>query len=221
MNLSGSPVDYVFAFFGGVLVSFTPCIYPLIPISVGYIGVKSGNSKLNGFLLSLTFVTGVAVTYSILGLIASSTGILFGRISTYPLTLIFVGAVIVLSAVLMWLDLFNLSWPGVKINSKKRDYLSVFLLGVSSGLVVSPCLTPVLGSILAYLATKKNIFYAMSLLIAFAYGMGLVLILAGTSSSVLLNLPKLGKWSVYAKRVVSLVFILMGLYFIYKGISGL
>lgn len=202
-------------------MSFTPCIYPLIPISVGYIGVKSGNSKLGGFLLSFTFVTGVAVTYSILGLIASSTGILFGRISTHPLTFIFVGAVIILFAMLMWLDLFNLSWPGIRINSKKRNYLAAFLLGVSSGLVVSPCLTPALGSILAYLATRKNIFYGMSLLMAFAYGMGLVLILAGTFSAVLLNLPKAGKWTVYVKRVVSLVFILMGLYFIYKGIRGL
>ncbi len=221
MNLSGSPVDYIFSFFGGVLASFTPCIYPIIPIIAGYISSRSGSSKLKSFFLSLIFVTGMAVTYSLLGLIASSVGMLFGRISTHPLTLIFVGVIIILFSIFMWRDLFIFSLPAIKRDVNKRGYLAVFLLGASSSLIISPCLTPALGSILTYLATKQNIVYGMSLLVVFAYGMGLILILVGTFSGILLNLPKAGKWTVYAKRGFSLLFIFMGLYFIYSGIRGL
>ncbi len=218
MNLSGSPIDYIFAFFGGILVSLTPCVYPLIPVTVFYISAKSGKSKIKGFILSLIFVTGIAITYSILGLLASIGGIFFGRISSHPVTLIAVGAVFIAFAVSMWLDLFNISWQGPKVNTAKKGYLSTFLLGLSSGLIASPCLTPALASILSYLAAKKNIVYGMSLLMAFAYGLGIILILAGTFSSILVNLPKPGKWSVYFKRLGALLLAVIGLYFIYSGI---
>jgi thiol:disulfide interchange protein DsbD len=220
MNLSGSPVDYIFAFAGGFLVSLTPCVYPLIPVSVFYISAISGNSKVRSFILSFLFVTGLAVTYSILGLLASLGGIFFGRFSANPVTLVAVGLVIVLFGASMLFDFFNFSWRGPKVDTKKKGYFSTFLLGASSGLVASPCLTPALASILAYLATKKNIFYGMSLLMAFAYGMGIVLILAGTFSSILINLPKSGKWLVYIKRFGSLMVMILGLYFIYQGIRG-
>lgn len=220
MNLSGSPVDYIFAFSGGVLVSLTPCVYPIIPVTVFYISAKSGNSKIRSFILSLIFVTGLAVTYSILGLIASIGGMFFGRISSHPITQMAVGAIIVLFGLNMLFDLFSFSWHGPKVDTRK-GYFSTLLLGMSTGLVASPCLTPALASILAYLATKKNVFYGMSLLMAFAYGMGIILILAGTFSSILVNLPKSGKWMVYIKRIGSSIVIIFGLYFIYQGIRGL
>jgi len=220
MHLSGSPIDFIVAFAGGVFVSLTPCVYPLIPVTVFYISAKSGGSHVKGFILSLIFVTGLAVTYSILGLLASLGGILFGSISTHPVTYIVVGAIIVLFGISMFFDLFNLLWPGPKVDPKKKGYFSTFLLGASSGLVASPCLTPALASILAYLSTKKNILYGMSLLITFAYGMSIIFILAGTFSSILVNLPKSGKWMIYVKRIGASVIIILGLYFIYQGIRG-
>lgn len=218
MNLSGSPIDYIFAFLGGVVISFTPCVYPLIPISVSYISVKS-NSKPKGFILSLIYVSGIAFTYSILGLVVSLTGKIFGSISSHPVTYLVVGAVIVVFGLSM-LDLFNISF-GTHFNSpvfKKKGYFSIFLLGITSGFIISPCLTPALGSILSYLATRKNIFYGMSLLAVFAYGMGLVFILSGTFVGILANLPKSGKWMVYFKRVAGILLVAMGVYFIYAGI---
>ena len=197
MNLSGNPIDYLVAFFGGVLLSFTPCVYPLIPISAGFIGVSAAGSKLKGLFLSLVYVTGVAITYSILGLIASLTGKFLGAISANPVTHIVAGVIIILFGLSM-LDIFRIPLPAIiKLPKvKKGNYFSVFFLGLSSGLLVSPCVTPVLGAILAYLTTKKNILYGMALLFSFAYGMGLILILLGTFSTVLLSLPKSGKWMV-------------------------
>lgn len=219
VNLSGGPFDFLIAFFGGVLVSFTPCVYPLIPISAGYIGVRSIGSKGKGFALSLIYVTGVAVTYSLLGVIASLTGTFFGALSTNPVSYIIVGAVIIIFGLSM-LDIFTINIPGaVKLPAlKKGNYFSTFFLGLASGFIVSPCLTPVLGSILFYLTTKKNILYGATLLLSFAYGMGLLLIIIGTFSSELINLPKAGKWALIIKRAFSAALIAFGLYFIYTGI---
>src|SRR4030042_6346112 len=136
MNLSGTPVDYIAAFLGGVGISFTPFGFPLIPITIGYIGVRAGGSKLKGLGLSLVFVTGVAVTYSILGLLAVLTGKLFGSISSNPLTYILVGIIIILFG-LSLLDLFIIPLPKIiKLPAlKKENYFSTFFLGISSGLV--------------------------------------------------------------------------------------
>jgi len=221
MNLSGSPVDYIFAFFGGVLVSFSPCVYPLLPISTSYIGINAVNSKLKGFTLSLTYVTGIAFTYAILGLIASLTGSIFGRISSHYITYLVVGSIMLLFSLSMF-DLFHLSLAEKiklpKHNHKKHDYLSTFILGLISGLVVGPCVTTVLGAILAYLATKRNVVYGATLLFVFAYGMGLIFILIGTFSGFLLNLPKPGRWLKYLKRLSAVIVLIMGLYFIREGI---
>ena len=222
MTLSGSPLDYLIAFFGGILVSFTPCVYPLIPISAGYIGVRAAGSKGKGLALSLFYVTGVAVTYSILGILASLTGTIFGAISTNPKTYLIVGVIIIIFGLSM-LDLFTIKLPNIvkPASLKKGNYFSTFLLGITSGFIISPCLTPVLGSILFYSATKKNILYSATLLFSFAYGMGLLLILIGTFSSVLINLPKAGKWLIIVKRAFSFLLIAMGAYFIYTGIRRL
>jgi thiol:disulfide interchange protein DsbD len=218
MSLSGSPIDYVLAFTGGVAVSFTPCVYPLIPITLGFIGANAFGSRKRGFFLSFSYVTGIAVTYSFLGLFASLSGTIFGKFSTYPLTHILVGLFVIFFGLAM-LDLFQISLAIQKSpQQKKQGYFSSFMLGISSGFIVGPCLTPVLGSILAYLAAKNNIYYGASLLFVFAYGMGLVLILAGTFGSILASLPKSGKWMVYVKRACAIILIVVGLYFIYNGI---
>ena len=165
MNQSGLPVNYFAAFLGGILVSLTPCVYPLIPITAGYIGAGSAGSRFKGFTLSLTYVTGVAITYSILGMLASLTGRLFGQISTHPLTYIIVGVVVIVFGLSM-LDLFNIPFVNVMKKlpgSEKQNHFGAFLLGISSGLVVSPCLTPALSSILLYLATERNILYGATL----------------------------------------------------------
>ncbi|MDD4900094.1 MAG: cytochrome c biogenesis protein CcdA [Candidatus Omnitrophica bacterium] len=220
MVLSGNPADYLKAFFGGVLISFTPCIYPLIPISASYIGANSANSKLRGFILSLVYVTGVAVTYSILGIIASLTGTFFGKISTHPVTYIIVGVMVAIFGFSM-LDFFT--FPGINFIKlpalKKGNLLSTFALGLSSGLIASPCLTPVLSSILLYLATKKNMLYGATLLLSFAYGMGVILIAVGTFSSLIASIPKSGKWLNFIKRACAIILLAMGIFFIFSGIS--
>ncbi|MFH1355036.1 MAG: cytochrome c biogenesis protein CcdA [Candidatus Omnitrophota bacterium] len=220
MILSGSPFDYLIVFSGGIIASFSPCVYPLIPVTVGYIGVRSQGRRGKGFSLSLIFITGIAITYSILGLVASLTGTIFGKISTHPITHISVGVVIILFGISMF-DLVKLPTLIIRPAQQRGGYFGVLFLGLTSGFVVSPCLTPVLGSILLYLSTKKSILYGTTLLMCFAYGMGLIFLLAGTFSALLVNLPKPGKWMLYFKRLIALILFAMGIYFVYTGMRSL
>jgi len=219
MHLSGSVWDFVFAFFGGLLASLTPCVYPLIPISVGYIVGNAQNSKSKGFLLSLFYVTGIAVTYSSLGILAALSGRIFGEFSVNPVVNLISGVIILIFGLSMF-DLFHFNFT---LNLKppvyrKRSYFLALLLGLVSGLMVSPCLTPILGAILAHLSTKKNIFYGGFLLFCFSYGMGLIFILIGTFGAKLTGLPKPGKWMESIKRICAAVIVLSGIYFIFTAI---
>lgn len=200
-------------------MSFTPCVFPLVPVVVGFIGIKAGTTRLRGFFLSLTYVTGVALTYSALGVIATSTGRIFGMISSHPVTFIAAGCVIVFFGLSM-LEVFHIPFVQlVKLpDVKDRGYASVFILGIVSGFIVGPCTAPALGAILVYLTTTKNILYGAIVLLSFAYGMGLILILAGTFSAVLANLPRSGKWMRYIQGLGALVLIGMGVILVITGI---
>lgn len=219
MNLLGGPFDFLIAFLGGFLASLTPCVYPLIPVSAGYIVGNAQNSKLKGLFLSLAYVGGIAVTYSFLGMLAVLTGGVFGRFSSSPLLNLIAGAVIFIFGLGMF-DLFHFNFiPHLKQPSFRRgSVLSSFFMGLVSGLMISPCLTPILASILAYLSVTGNVFYGAFLLFCFSCGMGLIFIFIGTFGSALAGLPKPGKWMVAIKRICASVIVLSGMYFIFTAI---
>jgi len=220
MLLSGSPFDFIFAFFGGLLASFTPCVYPLIPISAGYIVGNSQNSKSRALFLSLFYVTGMAVTYSFLGILAVLTGSMFGKFSSSPIVN-FISGVFVFSFGLSMFGLFHFNFRLKNLKPpvyKKPNFFGALLLGLVSGLMISPCLTPILGAILAYLSTTKNIFYGGCLLLSFSYGMGVIFILIGTFGTSLTGLPKAGKWMIVIKKICAAIIVLAGTYFIFTAI---
>ncbi|MFA5199592.1 MAG: cytochrome c biogenesis protein CcdA [Candidatus Omnitrophota bacterium] len=219
MNLSGSPFDFVIAFFGGVLASFTPCVYPLIPVSAGYLIGNAGKTK--GLFLGLSYVTGIAVTYSFLGILAVLTGTLFGNFSSDPVVILTAGIIIVVFGLSMF-GLFHFNFNLIqRFPLKVRgNYFFAFLFGLVSGLMVSPCLTPILGSILAYLSVKGNIFYGAFLLFCFSYGMGAIFILIAVFGSKLNRLPKPGRWMVISQKIFASVIILSGVYFIFTAIRS-
>ncbi len=197
------------SYMGGVLISLTPCVYPMIPITVGIVSSSNlGGSKIRGFLLSLCYVTGLAVMYAGLGLFAAATGSFFGSIGTNPITFIVIGNIILFFGLSM-LDVFHLPFIGTNISTKVKGFTGVFIAGISSGLIAGPCTAPALGSLLAYVATTGNVFLGGVLLFFFSFGMGTILLLAGTFSGVLASIPRSGKWMEIVKKIMA--FILIGL----------
>lgn len=209
------------AFIGGVLTSFTPCVYPMIPITAGYISSQNlgSRSKINAFLLSLFYVIGVAITYSSLGAFASLSGRFFGEISTNPYAYFIVANIIILFGLSM-LDVFILPMPsfltGGVSDSGYRGFTGALLIGIASGFVAAPCTAPVLGVILTYVAAKQNILLGVSLLFAFSFGLGILLVLVGTFSGILSSFPKSGMWMVKIKKGLGFFMIGLGEYFLIK-----
>lgn len=211
-------LSFLAVYLGGVLISFTPCTYPVVPITAAFIGAR-GSSKGRAFFLSLIYVLGMAVTYTILGAAAALSGKLFGQIQSNPWTHFIIGNICILMGLSMF-DLFALSirTPGfiTRAQSKKRTsgIAGVFGVGAASGLVMGPCTAPVLAVILSYAATRQNVAFASSLMFVFAYGMGTLLILVGTFSGLLAGIPKSGAWMVRISRLFGLIMVGAGEYFL-------
>jgi thiol:disulfide interchange protein DsbD len=213
---------FLAAYAGGVLISFTPCTYPLIPVTVGFIGAQGPTSKLRGFVLSIFYVGGLALTYSLLGALAALSGKLFGQIQTTTWTY-FIMANLCLFMGLAMLDVFTISLPipqkimKLSSNKDKRGFFSSFLIGAASGVVIGPCTAPVLAVLLGYVAMQTNLLLGLSLLFIFAFGMGTLLIILGTFAGFISSLPQSGKWMTKIKFVFGLILIGAAEYFLYTA----
>ncbi len=219
MQLTGSFLDYFIVFASGVLVSFTPCVYPILPLTASFIaGINTKGTKLMGFFISLIYVFGLAVAYCSLAVIAALSGKVFGQFQNHPALFIIIANILVLFAFIMF-DLIPMGNFGINVQNKikVRNVWGVVLFGVASGLIVGPCTAPILGSLLLYVASKQNIVHGVSLLFVFSYGLGASLILVGTFSGLLANLPKSGKWLVRIKQVCGLVLLIAAEIFLIKA----
>lgn len=219
MNLTGGIADYFIVFWGGVLVSFTPCLYPVLPLTAGCIaGANVRGGRWSGFLLSLVYVAGLAVTYCALGVAAALSGTYFGQIQNHPAVFLLVANMLVFFALAM-MDIIPLPGLGFQIQpvGRPRNLGAVFVMGVTSGLVVGPCTAPVLATLLLYVAAKQNILHGVSLLLVFSYGVGTSLILVGTFSGLLARLPKSGPWLIRVKQFCALVLLLAAEYFLVQA----
>jgi len=219
MNLSGTVWDYVIVFWSGVLVSFTPCLYPVIPLTASYIAAaNTKGTRWMGFWLSIIYVFGLALTYCALAVVAALTGTFFGYIQNHPAIKIAVANILIFFALVM-LDIIRLPQGGVHIQGRIRptNMLTVMLFGMTSGLVVSPCVAPVLAVLLLYTASLQNMAHAVTLLFVFSYGLGASLILVGTFSGLLSHMPKSGPWLVRIKQACALVLILGAEYFLFQA----
>ncbi|WP_456385724.1 cytochrome c biogenesis protein CcdA [Desulfolithobacter sp.] len=208
---------FVAAYGGGLLASLTPCVYPMIPITAGVIGnANVGGSRGRGFLLSMAYVAGMACTYAALGLFAAATGRFFGTINTSPWTFFLVGNIILFLGLGM-LDVFQLPTFAPRVTTKMKGAPGVFAVGMASGLVAGPCTAPVLGALLAYVATTGNMVLGASLLFVFSFGMGAILLVVGTFSGVLASIPRSGTWMVTIKKVMGFVMIGLAEYFLIQA----
>jgi len=204
-------------FLAGILTSFTPCVYPLIPITVSIFGAREAKSRAAGFRLSLTYVLGIAVMYSALGLFAASTGAVFGSFMADPLVIGIVAAFFVAMGLSM-LGVFSVQLPGGWINRaaqvRGRGHAAAFGMGLVSGVIASPCTGPILAGVLAYVATTGNLFLGFWLLFVYALGIGVLFVLIGTFSGLASSLPRAGGWMETVKAVFAVVLFGMALYFL-------
>ncbi|MFN0150527.1 MAG: heavy metal translocating P-type ATPase [bacterium] len=226
-------VTYLGVFLSGILLSFTPCVFPIIPITVGVIGARGAGSVSRGFFLSLFYVFGMALTYATLGLVAAQTGALFGSLLQNPLVIGFVAFVLTALALSMF-GLYEIQLPPslagrLSGGGAGGGFVGVFLMGIIAGLVASPCVGPVILGLLIYIATTGSLVLGFTLLFTLGLGMGLLFLVIGTFSGSLSSLPRAGLWMDRVKELFGVLLIAMALYFIrpivdptlFAGVTGI
>ena len=198
-------------FVGGLLLSFTPCVFPMYPILTGIIvgQAKSSTTPLTtkkAFTLSFFYVQGMAVTYTILGVVVALAGAQFQAMFQHPAVLIILSILFIFLALSMF-GVFNLalprSWQNKLYNlsnkQKGGSVTGVVMMGVISGLVASPCTTAPLTGALLYISQSGDVLLGASALYALSLGMGLPLLIIGSSGGKIL--PKAGNWMTIIKNI--------------------
>ena len=223
-QLDAGSVSAIFVVFAaGVLTSFTPCVYPMIPVTVTYIGGAAAGNRRRAVALSTTYVLGLAIVYAGLGIAAALLGKIFGEWTRHPVVYGAVGLIIVALGLAM-MDVFTIPALATGLQGKgarKGGYLGAAVMGVAAGFVAAPCTAPVLGLLLAYVGQTRNVVWGGSLLFVFALGLGLLLMLLGIFSGMLASLPKAGVWTVRVKKAFGIAMLVVGAYFLYMSATML
>jgi thiol:disulfide interchange protein DsbD len=209
----------------GIGLAFTPCVFPMYPILSGIvIGQGKTISTSRAFTLSFVYVQGMAITYSLLGLIVASAGVQFQAGLQHPAILIALIVIFVLLAVVMF-GAYELQLPSSwqeKLNAMSNkqtsgSYLGVLAMGAISGLVASPCTTAPLTGILLFIAQSGDLVLGFSALYVLSLGMGIPLILFGITGGKLL--PKAGNWMNVVKVTFGFMMLAVAIMFIERLVS--
>jgi thioredoxin:protein disulfide reductase len=219
----GLPLALLTVFLAGLALNLTPCVYPIIPITIGFFMNQSasrGKARLSRTLLmAATYVFGMAITYSILGVAASMTGGLFGAALQNPLVLIGLAAVMVALSLSMF-GVYEFRMPQFlnrfanQSAQSTTGLPSAFVMGLTMGIVAAPCIGPFVLGLLVHVSTKGDPIYGFFIFFVLALGLGMPYVLLGTFSGVLKELPRSGEWMIAVRKVFGLALLGLALYFL-------
>jgi len=205
--------SFLIIFVTGLITSLTPCMLSMLPLTIAYIGGYETKGRLSSFLQSAYFALGLATTLALLGIFAALLGRVYGQIGTgLP---IFVSAIAILMG-LNLLEIVPLKFPNWDASNWVKDNfpnsLKSYLLGLTFGLIASPCSTPVLITLLAFVASSENIFLSSLLLVSYAIGYVFPLILAGTFTGTLKSLLNLRVITQWINPISGAILLIFGIY---------
>lgn len=200
------------ALVGGLAVSLTPCVYPMIAVTVSIFGAKQATRRSEGMLLSLAFVLGIAGMLVPLGVVAGMSGSMFGAVLQSRAVIVGIAVLFAVMALSMF-GAFELTLPS-SLNNKLAEmggigYKGAFALGWVCGLIATPCTGPVLTGILAWISIKQSASLGALAMGAFSAGLGAPFFLVGAFA---VQLPKSGRWMVHVKSVLGIVLLMVALY---------
>ncbi len=212
-------LSFFSAFGAGVLSSLSPCVYPMIPITLGYLGVQNNNEK--KYQKIILFFVGQVLAFTAIGLLAVRLGDTFGFTSEDSLVQKIIGGILILFGIV---SLFNyLPSFMLKLNSNsfssrvsKDQVLFPLIIGMSSALMASPCSSPILGSVLATLAGEGSYLVGIVMMLAYSVGASCLFLILGLGLWRLQSLPRAGNWMNHIHRLSSVIMIIAGLYYLYQ-----
>ncbi len=216
LESSGFIISLLLVFLGGLALNLTPCVYPLIPITIGYFGGQSEGSTGRLFLMGLFFVLGMALTYSVIGVVTSLSGAVFGALLQNTFVILFIAIIfLVLSLSMFGVYEFKLpdSWVA-KAGGAKAGFYGAFFMGLTMGIVAAPCIGPFVIGLVTLVAAKADPLYGFVMFFVLALGLGTPYLLLAMFSGKIKKLPRSGEWMDGVKHVFGFIMIGMAIYFL-------
>jgi thiol:disulfide interchange protein DsbD len=212
---SGFLLQLAIVFLAGLALNLTPCVYPLIPITVGFFMAQKTRSRAGTWLLALSYVIGMAVTYSALGVVAALTGRLFGTALQSPWV---VGGIVVLLVVLA-LSMFGLwevrvpAWA-TRASGGRSGVLGAVVMGLVVGLVAAPCIGPFVLGLLTYVGQRQDVVLGLVLFFTLSLGLGLPYLFLAVFTRSLERLPRSGAWMNGVQQLFGVLLVALAVYFL-------
>lgn len=205
----------------GLALNLTPCVYPMMSVTVSLFGGQQTTTFGASFVRALVYVFGIVVMYSVLGVIAALTGSLFGAWLQSPWVLGAIGMLLFLLALSMF-GLYELQLPSSWMNklgaaNQVTGFAGLFLSGLVVGIFAAPCIGPPIIALLAFVGSEGNVLFGLGIFSVLAFGLGVPYLLLGTFSGLLQRMPKSGVWMVWVKKLFGVV--LVGAALFYLGLA--
>lgn len=203
-------------FAGGMALNLTPCVYPLIPITVSYFGGRSGRSRGNLFAHGVCYIGGLSLTNSVLGVTAALTGGLMGALLQNPVILVVIASVMILFATSLF-GFWELKLPGGLTQAASKSYTGYFgtlFMGLTLGVVAAPCIGPFVLGLLTWVASMGSPWLGFVIFFTLSLGLGLPLFFLAVFSGQIEKLPRSGEWMLWIRKLMGWVLLGMAAYFI-------
>jgi len=219
--LAGSSVvgALLIFFAAGFLTSLTPCVYPIYPVVITFMGGTEKRSRAHTVVLAVTYVAGMAVVYTALGVLAGVLGRAFGTLTQAWWSYGLVGLILVVFGLSM-LGLYNIQMPQTLTRAAgggpRRGLGGALFMGAMSAVVAAPCAAPVVGSAMAWIGQQGRVGLGAAVMFAFSLGLGALLVIMGIFAG-LATQARGGVWTDYVKKGFGVAMVALGLYFGYKG----
>lgn len=215
-----SLIVLIVSFLGGVLASISPCSLSVLPIVIAYV-TGTQNSHFINFLHMLLFVLGISITMTVVGILCAITGSIFTSLAPAYGVLFMAGIIFILGLNMM--GLLEINYPvfikQLPQNNSKLGLLFPVILGAVFALASTPCSTPILAAIMTTATLSANYFYSALMLLLFAFGQGVIIILAGIFTSFFKNMRSISSHSEILMKISGFLLILFSLYIYYKVFS--
>jgi len=213
---SGLFLSLIFVFLAGLALNLTPCVYPLIPITIGYFGGQAEGNTKRLVLLGVLYMLGMALTYSVVGVVTALSGAVFGTLLQNPFVITGIAILFVVLA-LSQFGVYEFKLPDslvAKAGGAKGGVFGAFFMGLTMGIVAAPCIGPVVLGLVTYVAAKGDPLYGFLIFFVLALGLGFPYLLLAIFSGKIKSLPRAGLWMEGVKHIFGLLLIGMAFYFL-------
>ena len=216
-ELSQTPFIFISVFLLGLGLNLTPCIYPMLSITVSLFRSSGHEPRGRAFLKALAYVLGMVTMYSVLGLVAATTGRFFGEWLQNAWVQFAMG-IFVIGLAFSMLGLYQVRLPSWLMPSHrgaaKGTFFGFYISGLLVGIIAAPCMGPAVLTLLTFVSKQQNMVFGFSLFFVMALGLGLPYLVLGTYSGLLAKLPRSGGWLVWFERLMGVVLLAFGVSYV-------